>query len=65
MSQKNRCRNLIAKRNDGYKGRYISTTEGTSAEEVFEQRLVDPVDRLIPTHSLRAQHICIMEMCGN
>ncbi|MCI3918979.1 class I SAM-dependent methyltransferase [Paenibacillus sp. TRM 82003] len=32
---------MIAKRNGGYKGGYISTTEGTSAEEIFEQRLIE------------------------
>lgn len=36
---------MIAKRNGGYKGGYISTTEGTSAEEVFEQRLVEMLPR--------------------
>jgi Methylase involved in ubiquinone/menaquinone biosynthesis len=32
---------MIARRNGGYKGRSISTTEGISAEVIFEQRLIN------------------------
>jgi len=31
---------MIARRNGGYKGRAVCTVDGTSAEEIFEERLV-------------------------
>ncbi|WP_246313948.1 hypothetical protein [Paenibacillus foliorum] len=32
---------MIARRNGGYKGRAIYTVEGKSAEDIFEERLIN------------------------
>lgn len=37
---------MIARRNGGYKGRAVYTVEGTSAEDIFEERLV----KLLPNY---------------
>lgn len=39
---------MIARRNGGYRGRAVCTVVGRSAEEVFEERLVEMRRSIIP-----------------